>query len=382
MMKYLLGLCVFLTGSVLLAQQQPSLLEKYLYSGDYANGQLELERAVRKNPTDELRFGLGFIRLVRTMERVGKGLYHLGLKKQQSSPMPIRIPIPENPDPAPVRYEDLRTMFAILYRDLEDVESAFASIKGDDLKVPIAMAKIKLDLTGGGKAEYDLLSIFVADFRTDMAKQLEKNPDFKICWDSADVAWFRGYCHLIMSFLDAALALDWEAEFNDHGSKAFAKPIRSKVARENGSWKIRIREPLRLSQFRTHLIAVCQLNHQVWKLIRAEKDDDHEWLPSPKQNSVLGLPVRDEMIDGWLTVMTEFEGLLDGSKVFKYREEDETGYNLKELLENPPTILDLFEILQERKYMTKGTALDTGKFLRALSIFERAGNYAYLPWFN
>ena len=49
---------------------------------------------------------------------------------------------------------------------------------------------------------------------------------------------------------------------------------------------------------------------------KAETDDDHEWLPNPKQKGALGLPVRDEMIDAWLAMMAELEVLLNG-----------TGYN-------------------------------------------------------
>lgn len=104
---------------------------------------------------------------------------------------------------------------------------------------------------------------------------------------------------------------------------------------------MRIVEPARLDQFRLHFIQVAQLNRETWKLIRAETDNDHEWLPSSKQESVLRMPVREEMIDAWLAAVTEVEALLEGKKLManigKTDEEDMgKGINVKKLLEDPP----------------------------------------------
>ena len=36
-----------------------------------------------------------------------------------------------------------------------------------------------------------------------------------------------------------------------------------------------------------HLEAMIALSRESWKFILAEPDDDHEWVPNPKQHSVL-----------------------------------------------------------------------------------------------
>src|SRR5262249_32942153 len=77
-----------------------------------------------------------------------------------------------------------------------------------------------------------------------------------------------------------------------------------------------IADGARLGRFRKHLLAVCELNRETWKFIRAETDDDHEWLPNPKQKGVIGLPVRDQMIGGWLAMIDQLEELLRGKRLF------------------------------------------------------------------
>ncbi|MCA9045058.1 MAG: hypothetical protein KDA69_12095, partial [Planctomycetaceae bacterium] len=55
-----------------------------------------------------------------------------------------------------------------------------------------------------------------------------------------------------------------------------------------------------------------------WKLILAETDDDHEWLPAPGQKGALSVPVTKEQIDGWHGVLAEMEDLLEGRKLVPF----------------------------------------------------------------
>ena len=97
-------------------------------------------------------------------------------------------------------------------------------------------------------------------------------------------------------------------------------------------------EPARLGRLRRHLTKVTELNRETWKNIRAETDDEHEWLPNAKQQGVLGLPVRDNMIDAWLTMMAELEALLNGNRTLPkiYLSKTGQGLNLRKLLDEPP----------------------------------------------
>jgi hypothetical protein len=142
---------------------------------------------------------------------------------------------------------------------------------------------------------------------------LGANRDFLVCFDRGDVAWLRANCHLLMGMLDAYLALDTEPLFDLAAEELFAKaPPRRKV---EDTWVIPVKEPARLGRCRGHFLKVAALNRETWEHIRAETDDDHEWLPNPRQKGVLALPVRKEMIDAWLEMVAELEALLDGKRV-------------------------------------------------------------------
>src|SRR5262249_12535087 len=143
-----------------------------------------------------------------------------------------------------------------------------------------------------------------------------------------------------------------------------------------------------LSRFRKHMLQVCALNRETWRFIRAETDDDHEWLPNPKQKGVLGLPVRDEMIDGWLAMIDELEQMLNGKKLLPVQilwQTNGKGLNLKTLLEDPPEKFD-FAAIEKRgpaaKYLEKGDAVNLNVLFRLSGVFGDTLSVAYAAWFN
>jgi hypothetical protein len=170
----------------------------------------------------------------------------------------------------------------------------------------------------------------------------------------------------------------------------FAKPIEANTRQKvEDPWKVfAVEEPARLGQFRKHLVNLVELNRETWKHIRAETDDDHEWLPNPKQKGVLGLPVREEMIDAWLDVMGELEALLEGKKVFLAGgliEKNGKGLNLKTLLDDPPAKFELNRPYNEwlaDKYWMKDKEVDLDKLFRLLAVFGDTTAFAYAVWFN
>jgi hypothetical protein len=79
-----------------------------------------------------------------------------------------------------------------------------------------------------------------------------------------------------------------------------------------------LKEPERMESARQHVLEMIRTSRQSWVLIQAETDDDHEWLPNPKQTGVLRIPVTRELIGGWLAVLTEMEDLLEGRKLVPF----------------------------------------------------------------
>ncbi|MEO2089392.1 MAG: hypothetical protein ABGY75_07835 [Gemmataceae bacterium] len=373
----------------------PPLVEKYLHSGELAKGEQVLERALDADPKDDqARFGLGVLRFVRAVERLCQSLYEYGVKSDSTSTPFLRLPVPKNPDPVPVTYPALRRVFERFTADLEKAESTLAGVTDDKVKLPLRLANIHLDLDGDGKPTDQFLGLLKKLLGVQRFEFLEKNPDFRVSFDRGDVAWLRAYCHLLSAMLDVYLACDLKSVFDAHGADHFANPRTNlKGDRSWMNWltRIDIPEPARLGSFRTHMVKVCELNRETWRFVRAETDDDFEWLPNPKQKGVIGLPVRDEMIDGWLKAIDELEGLFTGKKLIDLRglvNTDGKGLNVKELLDHPPEKLELMKVAAngvDAKYLSKLTAdntFDDAAFRRVMTVFGDSLSVAYAAWFN
>lgn len=374
------------------------LVEKYLHSGELAVGDRAVQRALDDNPKDDqLRFGLGVLRFVRAVERLGQSLHEHGVKSESTNLPFLRIPVPENRDPTPITYPILRRILEQFTDDLAKAEVTLAGVTDDHVKLPLHLADIRLDFVGDGKNRITLLDVMKKLMRQQQFAFLDKNPKFLVKFDRGDVAWLRGYCHLLSAMADAYLSIDGQWIFDMAGDDHFAKP-KGQAANKPDVFSvllgngIKFPEPGRLHSFRLHMLKVCELNRETWRFVRAEKDDDHEWLPNSKQKGVLGLPVRDDMIDGWLEAVGEAEALLHGKKLIDLRglgnTPDGMGFDLKAFLDDPPAKLDIAKIIAkgpDEKYLGKLTdtnRYDDGSFTRVLNLFGDTMGIAYMAWFN
>jgi hypothetical protein len=377
-----------LTANVIAA---PPLAEKYLHSGELAKGEQALEAALESHPKDDqIRFGLGVLRFVRGVERLGQSLYEYGAKAENTHIPFLRLPVPRNPDPAPISYTAFRRILDDFIRDLSAAEATLAGVTDPDVKLPLRLAAVRLDLAGDGKPTDKLIDILKKLMRQDF-DFLKTNSDFHVCFDRGDVAWLRAYCHLLSAIANFYLAFDTEVVFNDLAERYFARLRPHDAGKNNDLVVVVIKEPARLGRFRRHMLKVCELNRETWKFIRAEKDNDHEWLPNPKQNGVIGLRVTDEMIDAWLGIIDEVEALLNGKKLIPemlvkwISPKSEGGLNLKKLLDDPPEKLD-GDLIRKNgvaaKYLEKGVEVDTRALSRIATVFGDSLSVAYAAWFN
>lgn len=392
-----LAAAVGLAVAVGRADEPAPLVEKYLHSGELAAGERALGRALDAAPADDrVRFGLGMLRFVRAVERLGQSLYEHGVKSESTSVPFLRIPVPQNPDPTPITYPSLRRTFEQFTDDLARAEATLAEIKDDHVTLPLHLADVRLDFVGDGKGRATLLDVLKKLMRQQRFEFLAANPKFLVKFDRGDVAWLRAYCHLLSASLDAYLAIDGRFLFDWQAENHFAKPkgradppIDPFMVLLSGG--VKFPEPARLNSFRLHMLKVCELNRETWRHVRAETDDDHEWLPNAKQKGVLGLPVRDDMIDGWLRAVGEVEGLLKGEKLLTLPLPgvgDDMGIDVKAFLDDPPAKLDIAKILGGKidpKYLAKRTdknRFDDRAFDRVLNLFGDGLSVAYMAWFN
>jgi len=383
----------------LVEAKEPPLVEKHLHAGELVKGEQDLERALAAAPhDDELRFGLGALQFVRAIERLGQSFYDYGLKSEHANAPFLRLPVPENPDPAPIRYAVFRRILDDARRDLAAAEETLAGVTDPDVVLSLRLADVHLDLDGDGRPTDRFLAVLKKVMRTDF-DFLKENPEFLVRFDRGDVAWLRAYCHLLAGMLDFWLAVDFERDFDSFSPEVFARPKRELAgisdeelkARGKSPDVIRFCEPARLGRARRHWVAVMTLNRETWKHIRTERDDDHEWLPNPRQTGVLRMPVNDRMIDAWLAGAAEMEALLNGDCVLPPwwmlgdRGGAVKGVNLKTLLDDPPAELEVDAFLSWKfpdKYMDTKRRVNVEVFFAIWRVFDDTTAFGYMAWFN
>ena len=164
-----------------------------------------------------------------------------------------------------------------------------------------------------------------------------------IGFDRGDVSWLRGYCHFLAALGELYLAVDGQKAFECSCPPAVRESGDAAYLPAGNSPRLR-REPARK---RTHVLGRDLLvppddcgcrsrsppgprrrwhtwrqasfrRKGMWKFILAETDDDHEWIPNPKQTGVVGVKVTQEMVDAWLETLDEAEQVLQGKKLIPF----------------------------------------------------------------
>ena len=348
-----------------LAAQDPKSFEKHLLNGSIAKGIDELSTHLKTKPSDDhARFQLGLLQFLKSVERLGGSLYRHGVLSNLNLPI-VRLPLPKNPEPQPIDYAKSRAVLQQFVDDLSTTEATLAKIKSNDVKVKVPFGLVRLDLDGNGKATegeelwrlYARLTGFPGvDSANDNRPLEEQAKGFVVALDAGDVHWLRGYCHLLMALGEFWLAHDSKELFNRTAHLIYPKSetpypfLRNRPAGQDEMMiqildgiamihliRLEVTEPERMKRAHQHLTAVIEQSRQSWKLIMAETDNDHEWIPNPKQGTVVGVDVNDEMVASWLEFLTESEQLLAGKKLLPFWRDPQKGINLRRVFEEPRT---------------------------------------------
>ena len=330
-----LVVCLSVAGAQAQTPSAASLFSGYVTRGQLAQGEADFAR----RPPDAANIAaLGMIRFVRAIEKFGQAMHRHGLQAPSGLPMiPIlRLPVPSNPNPEPLTYEKLRAIYVAFLADLATAESTMQKMPAGDVKLPVDLMAVRLDLDGDGVAsEAESLGGIFAALAGRGAQP--RPPAWEVAFDRADVIWLRGYSRLISGLLEFVMAYDWRETYAAAGHLFFTgapDPSAGSAAQDTivnamvgrGGERIAdvialmhlvhwpLAEPERLIRARDHLKGVITLSRENWKEILAETDDDREWVPGPHQkNSAFpGMSVTQERVDGWLRALDSFEAMLDG----------------------------------------------------------------------
>ncbi|HEY9754684.1 MAG TPA: hypothetical protein V6C97_05970 [Oculatellaceae cyanobacterium] len=387
--------------------------ESYLVSGNLVENERLLQKRLKGDQkNDELRFSLGILQFLEAVSRLMESIHYYGLREYSSQMFGsglFRLPIPHNDTPHQISYLQIRDIASDLLHDLERAETTFAGFTDRNVKLPVHFGQIRLSLTSSdGKAEGTNEQYLwkVYSNVTGTTITADQAASFLICFDDGDVHWLRGYLHLLMAICEMYLAYDSEETFNCTAHLIFAKvaspytflSASKHVHTLSGSdadiadlisvihtirWPLK--EPARLKSALQHWRTTVSESKVSWASIMAETDDDHEWLPNPKQTGVIpGAVVTQPMIDSWLAMMDQAGKILDGELLIPFwRGEAGTGVNLrKAFLE--PTNFDLVLWVQGpavAPYLERGALAKSEPWLRLPREFgSQLPGFAL--WFN
>lgn len=377
--------------------------EKILTGNDKPAGAKALADYLKEHPDDaEARFGLGATQFVIAVEHLGQGLHRYGLGDRLSSLgsfIPIlRLPVPANPEPEAISYDDARQILQRFVDELAAAEATLAKVNDPEVKLPLRVTDIALDMTGKGEAPVPLKLVLQS------IGAMGDNRDLNVVFDLADATWLRGYCHVLMSFCEFALAHDGKEIFDSTAHLFFAKvdspyPFLNEGKRVfdvGGSFdlidiisffhliRMPVKEPQRMQVVLSHLQTVLKLSGEMWEQVLAETDDDHEWIPSPSQQGELGIAVTDEMVDQWLLAVKEGNEVLNGKRLIPFwRGAGNRGVNLRRVF-TEPTAFDLVLWAQgtaAAPYLEEGE-LTKPEVWRQLQEIFGARFMIFALWFN
>ena len=308
-----------------------------------------------------------------------------------------------------MRYADVRAGLQLWVDDLTEAEATLAKIKDDGVKMPLHFGQIRLDFDGDGTASDDeVLWKVYARLNAAAGRQAtaEDARAFVVTFDRGDAAWLRGYCHLLMALTEATLAYDGKRLFDRCGHLVFPKTdsqfdkmLRAGKREANFDYReimdliaaihllnFPLAEPKRMPAALEHMKAVIALSRESWKSYLAETDNDHEWVPNPKQDTVMpGGKVTPEMVDGWMKFLGEADDLLAGKKLVPFWRGDEPGkgLNLRKVFSEPRDF-DLVLWAQGTAafpYLEDGPVTDAETWRRFQRVFQ--GEFiGFAFWFN
>ncbi|MEX2120702.1 MAG: hypothetical protein WD847_14005 [Pirellulales bacterium] len=409
MLRTLFGLAVafaagFLGRSSAQGGEAP-LLEKYLIEGKLAEGHQALSARLAERGDDaQARFGLGVLEILQAVERLAQSLHEYGLRSESPNLPFVRLPVPKNPEPAKITYEAWRGVFQQLIDDLSRAQETLAKVDDDDVKLPIRVGLVRLDLDGDGKAGDDetFWRVFTA-VAWRAAKLDNKQQEFRIGFDKADVHWMIGYTYLLRALAEGYLAHDTEQFFNGTAHLFFAGAESPYAGIGSGSdqgqqipvdsiaeavlaihlFSFEPAEPQRLQRAHGHLLSMIDQSRKCWHHAMRETDDDREWIPNARQTSLTPLTVTPQRVQSWKRFLDEAEAILQGEKLVPHWRIRERGVNLRRVF-HEPTTFDLVKWVHGAAavpYLEDGPRTDRQTWRQLSAAFE--GRFlAFAVWFQ
>ncbi|QPC88789.1 hypothetical protein GA830_17835 [Mesorhizobium sp. NBSH29] len=368
-----------------------------------------LENADPKNPL--VPYVLGTAAFTQALEGLGQALHRHGLESPHSIALPpMRLPVPINADPEPLNYEGFRTILLNFRDGLEAAAAQLGMVPEDvEIGVVVDLAKLSIDLNGDGMLAADeSVAAVMAALSGANPHSAAGPPDLTFRFDRADGFWLQGYANFLIAQVDFWLAHDFQTAFDSSFHMLFPRaglPMQGVLVPPVDAtgllseWRIAdvvsfvhlvnwpVIEPERRQTARLKLLEMIRLSRLNWQAIRAETDNDREWLPGPQQpgiSKLTGLEVGEEQVVAWHDALQIAEDLLEGRVLLSHWRIAGKGINVKAFFEAPQTF-DLVLALTGPgvvPYLENGTLITSETFGRVLQQFGGPAFLGYALWFN
>lgn len=314
----------------------PNLTAEDLYAGRSQQAVERLTATIRAEPDNDVaKMELGFAGVVRALEKQARFVvaHDLRLNDGVAFGIPWRDNQPRR-DGLKTTYADIDASFETLVADLEAAERALAGIKSKDVSFVVELPRVGLDIDADGKlSEFERLAFHWAPPVPGGARQPER-AEGTARFDYADTLWLRSYCFVLSGAGHFWLSYDLREFFEVSGHLIAGNPEPSRrLPRDNElGWQGSIADIIgALHTFRGKVKSrehqravweaaksVVRLGRATWDAVEAETDDDREWLPSPKQRGIHGMPVTAPMVKVWREALEEIDLILDGKRLLPH----------------------------------------------------------------
>jgi hypothetical protein len=364
----LLALAAFVSAPVgtaqadVLAAAKAALSATTVAARDAALAELEAARA-----GDPLAaYAAGSVHFFLALETLGQGLYRHGFESPESFLLPLmRLPVPRNPSPEPLDYEKFRAILSDFHAGMREASARLAEVPaGAEIAIDVDLAGLGIDLNSDGAIgpEESALAIMAA-LNPSLGSAPPPPGAFTFRFDRADGYWLDGYGHFLMAQADFWLAHDFKAAFDGSFHMLFPRSglaLQSALVPQgvgpgsifSSEWRIAdfisfihminwpVAEPDRRADARTNLLEMIRLSRENWKAIRAETDNEREWLPGPHQPGIhplAGMEVVPADVDAWHAALQMAEDVLEGRKLIPHFRIADQGINMKRFFDEPQT---------------------------------------------
>ncbi|MBX3576568.1 MAG: hypothetical protein KF723_05125 [Rhizobiaceae bacterium] len=372
---------------------------------------VELEAARGSDPLAS--YAAGSVHFFTALETLAQGLHRHGFQSPESFVLPLmRLPVPPNPDPEPLTYEQFRAILADFRDGLDEAATRLAEVPADaDIGIAVDLTRLGIDLDEDGSIGAEENALAIMTVLNPMLASFPPEPgSMTFNFDRADGYWLEGYAHFLMAQADFWLAHHFRTAFDGSFHMLFPAaglPMQDALVPKSltpgdivgAEWRIAdfisfihlvnwpVAEPELRRSARTHLLEMVRLSRENWKAIRAETDNDREWLPGPHQAGVhplAGLEVTETEVQAWHQALSMAENLLEGRKLLPHFRIARQGIDMKRFFEEPQTFDLVLSITGPAivPYLADGTLLTSEEWNALQSQFGGAGFMTFALWFN